>query len=135
MLAAVAAAGQPAKCLMIVETPYTGPEVVANLFRRNWPKHTPDALVLLDWREFVAASAFLHASRVEIPRDVSVAVLSHNPAMAWHIPPISHFELPVRHMARIAAKWLAQGKLPHAGTGRQTVEARWIEGGSVARRR
>ena len=63
---------------------------------------------MLDWREFVAASGFFREARVEIPRDLSVVMLSQNPIMDWHSPAITHFEHPVKLMARTVAKWVTE---------------------------
>lgn len=130
---AEARAGQ--QCMKIVETPYSGPEVTANLLRRNWPKYLPDALIFLDWREFIAASGFLREAGLTIPRDVSVVVLSHSSSMEWHIPRLSHFELPHRELARLAGRWVTDGKLPKSIGNLVRVTPRWVEGESIAKRR
>lgn len=128
--------GVDRNCVQVVDTPYSSPDVVLNLLRKHWPKHRPDALMFVDWREFVAADAFLRANGIEIPRDVSVVVLSHNASMEWHIPPITHFELPVRRLARMAARWVSGGKVPVAGPGGKViVPGRWVEAGSIGERR
>lgn len=136
MVETAVAHGADKDCAHVVETPYSRPDVVLNLLRKHWPKFRPDALMFVDWREFVSADAFLRANGIEIPRDVSVVVLSHNTSMEWHIPPITHFELPVRRLARMAARWVSGGKLPAAGpSGKVIVPGRWVEAGSIGERR
>jgi hypothetical protein len=126
----------PAEAITIMESKYSGPEVVPPLLRRAWKKQAPDALVLLDWREFVAASAFFREADLAIPRDLSVIILSHNPNMEWHHPPISHFEMPVQQLARKIARWARQVKQnPSASRlAIKEIHARWVEGGSVKSR-
>lgn len=127
--------GADSGSMKIVETPYSGPEVTANLLRRNWPKYQPDALIFLDWREFLAASGFLREAGLTIPRDISVVILSHSSSMEWHIPRLSHFELPHRELARLAGRWVTDGKLPKSIRNLVRVTPRWVEGDSIAKRR
>lgn len=136
MMEALEAAGLDRRTVVVAETPYARPDVVRNLLRRQWPRCRPDALLLVDWREFVAACAYLRENGLDIPRDLSVVILSHNSSMEWHIPPITHFELPVKRLAKVAAKWVTGGTLPKGGQGNRILIApRWVEGGSVAARR
>ncbi len=136
MTEALDAAGLDRRTVAVAETPYSRPDVVQSLMRKQWPKHRPDALLFMEWREFVAACAFLKSNGLEIPRDVSVVILSHNSSMEWHIPTITHFELPVRQMARIAATWVTSGRLPKAGPGNAILVApHWVEAGSMATRK
>lgn len=131
----LAAAGAAGSSMKIVETPYSGPEVTVNLLRKNWPAFSPDALIFLDWREFIAASGFLREAGLEIPRDVSVVILSHSSSMEWHIPKISHFDLPHRELARLAGRWVTDGRLPKSIRNLVRVAPRWVEGESIAKRR
>jgi DNA-binding LacI/PurR family transcriptional regulator len=121
--------------IAIVETAYATPQVVVDLLRRQWRKQPPDALIFLDWREFVAASSYFVELGIAIPRDVSVVVLSQNATMAWHMPRITHFEHPVKPMARMISKWVTEGNKPPAPQGSIEVRARWVEGESVAARK
>ena len=131
---AVAAANHlPLKTITIMESKYSGPDVVPSLLRRAWKKQVPDALVLLDWREFVAAGAFFREANIEIPRDLSVIILSHNPNMDWHHPTIAHFAMPIQQIARKVARWALQAK-QDPGISRLAIKelkARWVEGGSI----
>lgn len=133
----IAAKVSPSR-LIIAETPYAAPEVMADLIRAYWKKHSPDALISMDCREFVAASCAFKQLRVSIPEDVSVVNLSHNPSMSWHVPAISHFEHPVKQLARTAAKWVMDGKGGRVPSSRETfveVRANWVEGGSILNRK
>jgi DNA-binding LacI/PurR family transcriptional regulator len=129
------AAGGGKDGIAIVETAYATPQVVVDLLRRQWRKHAPDALIFLDWREFVAASGYFVEFGIAIPRDVSVVVLSQNATMEWHMPRITHFEHPVKPMARMISKWVTEGNKPPAPQGSIEVRARWVEGESVAARK
>jgi DNA-binding LacI/PurR family transcriptional regulator len=136
MKRAVAQAGRMKNPLAVIETPYAGPDVMANLLRKHWPLRKPDALIFLDWREFVAGSSILHAHGLAIPRDVSVVILSHNPSMEWHLPRLCHFDLPARKLARSAARWAVTGELGKTtDRGHVMIPPRWVEGDSVAHRK
>lgn len=132
------AAGVSTSRLIVAETAYAAPEVMADLIRAYWKKHSPDALISLDYREFVAASCALKSLEISIPEDVSVVTLTHNPSINWHLPAISHFEHPVKQLARTAAKWVMDGKSGRAPSSRETfveVRANWVEGGSILNRK
>jgi DNA-binding LacI/PurR family transcriptional regulator/DNA-binding transcriptional regulator YhcF (GntR family) len=117
--------------IVIAETTYARPEVVVDLLRRQWRKNPPDALIMLDSREFIAASGFFREADLEIPRDLSVVMLSQNPVMDWHLPSITHFEHPVKLMARTIAKWVMQGRVSYSPEAFMEVRARWVDGQSV----
>ena len=122
-------------CMVIAETAYEGPKVVVDLLRRQWRNKAPDALILLDWREFMAASSFFREVDLVIPRDVSVVILSQNANMDWNIPAITHFEHPVSLMARTISKWVIQGGFSYSPDPMIEVRARWMERASVAVRK
>jgi DNA-binding LacI/PurR family transcriptional regulator len=124
-----------AKSVSLPETSYSRPEVLVDLLRRHWRRQVPDAVVFLDWREFIAASGFFREAGILIPRDVSVILLSQNPDMDWHLPSITHLHHPVRAMARISARWVAAGKSGPAILPTTEVKAKWVEGQSVVSRR
>ncbi len=124
---------QPEK-ITIAETAYAGPELMVDLLRGHWKKEPPDALILLDWREFVAASSLFKERGIEIPRDLSVVILSQNTVMDWHFPRISHFEHPAKQMARMISKWLAGGKMKLGEGATLEVQARWVQGQSTRQR-
>lgn len=128
------AAGIDAKCVTLPETSYSRPEVLVNLLRRHWRRQVPDAMVFLDWREFVAASCFFHEAGIVIPRDLSVILLSQNPDMDWHLPSITHLHHPVRTLAKISARWVTSGNSGPAILPVTEVKAKWVEGKSVATR-
>jgi LacI family transcriptional regulator len=126
---------RPREDIVIAETAYAGPEVIVDLMRRQWRKDPPDALIMLDSREFLAASGFFREAGVEVPRDLSVVVLSHNPIMDWHLPAITHFEHPVKLMARTVSKWVTQGRVSYTPEPLMEVRARWVDGQSVLHRK
>lgn len=126
-------AGRPEK-IVIAETAYAGPEVTVNLLRGQWKTDPPDALILLDWREFVAASCYFKERGIEIPRDLSVVILSQNTVMDWHSPRISHFEHPAKQMARMVSKWLADGTTKLGEGATMEVHARWVPEQSTRKR-
>jgi DNA-binding LacI/PurR family transcriptional regulator len=130
----VTAAGLSKDCVVVAESNYARPEVIVALLQRHWRKQPPDAIILLDWREFVAASGFFREADLVIPRDLSVVILSQNSIMDWHQPAITHFEHPVKLMARIISKWVTLGSLHYSPEPMIEVRARWVEGASVAER-
>lgn len=121
--------------IVIVETSYAGPEVLINLIRREWSKAPPDAMIFLDWREFIAASAFFRENRIEIPRDLSVAILSKDEAIHWHQPPISHFEYPLKLLTRMVSKWAISGRGLGGLKAKTEAMAVWNEGQSIQSRK
>lgn len=121
-------------CIVHAESEYSSPEVLAAAMRQQWRKQAPDALIIFDWREYLAASHFLKDASVSIPNDVSVVLLSHNPTMDWHIPTLCHFMHPVEDIARACAKWALNGR-PLAGNHHLLeFRPRWVEGNSIANR-
>ena len=125
--------GKPAN-IIIAETAYAGPELMVDLLPGQWKAAPPDALILLDWREFVAASSLFKERGIEIPKDLSVVILSQNTVMDWHFPRISHFEHPARQMARMVAKWLTDGTAKLGEGATMEVHARWVPEQSTRQR-
>jgi DNA-binding LacI/PurR family transcriptional regulator len=126
--------GVDPEAIVFAESEYSSPEVLAGAMRQHWRKHAPDALIIFDWREYLAASSFLKETSIAIPRDVSVVLLSHNPTMEWHLPALCHFMHPVDEIARVCAKWVAGGK-PMVGNGEvMEFRSKWVEGASIADR-
>lgn len=115
--------------VVIAESRYAAPEITVNLLRQQWLKNPPDALILLDWREFVAASAFLREAGLEIPRDLSVIVLSQDASMDWHLPSLCHYRIPTKKMVKIISKWLEPGAT--AAPPFQELQADWVPNDSV----
>lgn len=126
--------GVGVEAVVFAESEYSSPEVLAGAMRQHWRKQAPDALIIFDWREYLAASSFLAEAGISIPRDVSVVLLSHNPTMDWHLPALCHFMHPVEEIAKACAKWVVGGKAM-LGSGRvMEFQPRWVEGASIADR-
>lgn len=121
-------------CVVFAESEYSSPDVIAGALRQQWRKQAPDALIIFDWREYLAASSFLKEAAVSIPADVSVVLLSQNPTMDWHIPLLCHFAHPVEEIARASAKWVLHGKPLPGGGQFMEFNPRWVEGKSIANR-
>jgi DNA-binding LacI/PurR family transcriptional regulator len=131
---AATAMGDRRHAITILESPYSTPDVLIGMLRTNWQPEPPDALIFLNWREFIAASGFLNELGIKIPRDVSVIILTRNAMMDWHAPPISHYDHPVSAMARTLAKWATGERAGRPLKARQEIPARWVPQGSVAAR-
>lgn len=66
----------------------------------------PTALVVFDWEHFTAASFVIQKHGLRIPEDISVAVLSQDRMMHWHLPRIAHFRYPVPQVVKTLIKWI-----------------------------
>lgn len=119
---------------VLVESQYTGPEIIVNLLRKQWKNDPPDAVIFFDWREFLAASGFFNQAGIMIPRDVSVIILSQNTSMEWHLPSISHYEHPVKMISRSIARWVLDKNVRCDPGMFPEVKATWHEGNSVTTR-
>jgi DNA-binding LacI/PurR family transcriptional regulator len=126
-LRAAGAGFEPARHMPV--SPYDDARTMYGTMAEVWESARPTALLLLDWREFVAVSCFLRDQRIRIPDELSVVVLSHQPTMDCHIPSLAHFEHPVKRMAKTLADWA------RVYPGKAVVkffEPRWVDGESVA---
>lgn len=119
----------------VLETPYATAPVLYDALKNHWRQHRPDALMLLDWREFVTAASFFCDADVLIPRDVSVALLSHDNSMDWHLPSLAHYEFGTMKLAKAVARWIVN-EAGHASPDmRITLRALWRDGASLIDRR
>ncbi|MGA0845236.1 MAG: substrate-binding domain-containing protein [Luteolibacter sp.] len=121
-------------CVRISSSVDSSPELLMNMARKEYSTRKPDALVVLDWREFVALSGYLARSGIQIPKDLSVIVLSHNANMTWHRPAIAHFEIPSSQIARKICTWISHPERWGPTDKPVLIRARWIEGSSVLAR-
>jgi DNA-binding LacI/PurR family transcriptional regulator len=129
-----AESNKPRDRIVIADTAYARPEVMVGLLRKQWRKQAPDALIFLDSRELLAADGFFREIGVEVPRDLSVVILSQNSILDWHQPTITHFEHPVKLMARTISRWVTHGRPSFDLESITEVRARWVEGKSVIAR-
>jgi DNA-binding LacI/PurR family transcriptional regulator len=116
-------------------TPYSTPDVLYDALHKHWRQHRPDALILLDWREFVTAGSFFRDAGVTMPGDLSVALLSNDNSMSWHVPQLSHYELNTMKLAKAVVRWTVKDPRSAASELRITMRATWREGGSIRDRR
>jgi DNA-binding LacI/PurR family transcriptional regulator len=119
------------------QSAYSEPKVLLDLLKRAWQKKLPDALILLDWREYVTASCFLKERRIEIPNDLSAILLSFEDQMNWHFPSLAHYRFPSERIAHAIARWaLHDAHSGTAGTGNypKYFRAQWMDGESIAKR-
>ncbi len=118
-----------------LESPYSTPEVLYDVLKKHWRHHRPDAMILLDWREFVTATSFFRDSRILIPADISVALLSFDNSMDWYLPKLSHYEFSNMKLAKAVARWAVDAGKDSPSTMKVRIRAHWHEGGSVLDRR
>lgn len=116
-------------------SPYSTPEVLYDVLKKHWRHHRPDAMILLDWREFVAASSFFRDSKILIPEDISVALMSFDNSMDWYLPKLSHYEFSNMKLAKAVARWAVSADRDSPSTARVKMGAHWHEGGSILDRR
>ncbi|MCW1921472.1 substrate-binding domain-containing protein [Luteolibacter arcticus] len=86
--------------------PRSDPEDLAAALARVIKVRPPTALVLFDWEHFIIASCVLRDHGLRIPKDISIAMLSQDRMMEWHLPRIAHFKYPVVQVARTLTKWI-----------------------------
>jgi DNA-binding LacI/PurR family transcriptional regulator/DNA-binding transcriptional regulator YhcF (GntR family) len=112
-------------------TPYRRPEVILAMFEEAWRQFRPTALMFHDWREYLAVSAILRREGLDIPKDMSIALIGEDPEMSWHQPELAHFVRPLSRMAGACAAWLTSEKARHADKS-MSFTAEWVPGGSIA---
>ena len=119
-----------------LETPYSSPEVLYDALRKHWRQYRPDALILFDWREFVTVTSFFSDSGISTPKDISVALLSGDNSMAWHLPKLAHYEFNTQKLAKAVARWAADDSASSAASKVAiTMRPQWREGASILDRR
>ncbi len=116
-------------------TPYSTPDVLYDALRKHWRQHRPDALILFDWREFVTAGSFFRDAGVSMPEDLSVALLSNDNSMSWHVPKLAHYEFNTMKLAKAVVRWTVNGARTASSDLTITLRATWREGGSLRDRR
>lgn len=110
---------------------YRGPDVIASMFAKALSVNPPTAMILHDWREFLALSALFRSRGLDIPRDISVAIIGHDPEMHWHQPRLAHMETPVKRFANACLKWLETDPAQRASREIE-IKAKWDWGESLA---
>jgi DNA-binding LacI/PurR family transcriptional regulator len=118
-----------------LESPYSTPEVFYDVLKKHWRHHRPDAMILLDWREFITASSFFRDGRILIPKDISVALLSADNSMDWYLPKLSHYEFSNMKLAKAVARWAVNVDKDSPSTAKVRMGAHWHEGASILDRR
>lgn len=116
-------------------SPYSTPEVLYDVLKKHWRNHRPDGMILLDWREFVTATSFFRDSRILMPADVSVALLSADNSMDWYLPKLSHYEFSNMKLAKAVARWAVNVDKDSPSTANVKMGAHWHEGASILDRR
>ncbi len=108
---------------------YNTPEVMYETMVKLWQRAAPTALILIDWREFVLVSCFLRDHGISVPSDLSVVLLSDDPAMGCYLPKLTHFEYPVERMSQTLADW---ARVYPSKPVERYFEPRWVDGSSLA---
>jgi DNA-binding LacI/PurR family transcriptional regulator len=110
-------------------SPYEDPQVIEAMVLQalGWVPR-PTGWIFFDWREFLAAACVFRDWGLKVPDDLSMIVLSSDPAMAWYRPAPAHFRQPLESMAKAAVEWMLHGS---AETSR-CFDADWFPGDSLA---
>lgn len=110
------------------ESPYEGGEVIeAMVLQALRSQHRPTGWIFFDWREFLSAACVFRDLGLKVPDDLSMVVLSSDPAMAWYRPTPAHFRQPLEAMAKAAVEWM----LDESAVAGRRFAAEWFPGGSL----
>jgi hypothetical protein len=109
------------------------PDELARVLERVFRARPPTALLLIEWEHFIMASCVLRDRGLRIPKDVSVALLSHERNMHWHQPLIAHYQYPVAQVAKTLRRWIE--KPPTDLHVKLSLPLELVEGSSLARAR
>jgi DNA-binding LacI/PurR family transcriptional regulator len=112
-------------------SPYRGADHIISMFEEAWRNLRPTALILHDWREYIAVSSVLRREGLDIPTHVSVALIGDDSEMDWHRPKLAHFRVPLGRLASAGAKWLTSDE-PEPPVRNRIFEAEWVPGESIA---
>jgi DNA-binding LacI/PurR family transcriptional regulator len=111
----------------VPDSAYEGGAVIEAMVMEALRKRSPTGWIFFDWRECLAATCVFRDLGLEIPRHVSVIVLSQDPAMSWFRPTLAHFRQPLEALAKASVAWL-KGESP---PGTRYFMADWNPGESV----
>ena len=101
---------------------------------REWRTLPSDALVVLDWREYVTVSCFLKRHGIRVPEDLSVVLLSYQDELDWHLPRLAHYRYPSERIAQAVARWAVHERPLAAGGRMKIFPAHWVQGESIVSR-
>jgi DNA-binding LacI/PurR family transcriptional regulator len=110
---------------------YQGPDVIVAMFEEAWRNFRPTAIILHDWREYIAVSSVLRREGLDIPKHISVALIGDDSEMDWHIPKLARFRAPLGRLASACAKWLISDDTKQPVRNR-IFESEWVPGKSIA---
>lgn len=108
-------------------SPYEGGPVIEAMVVEAMRSRSPTGWIFFDWRECLAATCVFRDLGLAVPRDLSVVVLSQDPAMLWHRPALAHFRQPLELMAKAAVAWM----LDESATAGRYFAAEWHPGESL----
>jgi DNA-binding LacI/PurR family transcriptional regulator len=110
-------------------SPYEGSPVIEAMVLQSLQARSPTGWIFFDWRECLAATCVFRDLGLAVPRDLSVIVLSQDPAMLWYRPVLAHFRQPLEPMAKAAVAWMLDESAAAAG---RSFAAEWHPGESLA---
>lgn len=111
-------------------SPYRSPELILAMFEETWRTFRPTALMFHDWREYLAVSAVLRREGLDIPMQMSVALIGDDPEMAWHQPELAHFTHPLSRICATCIAWLNSDKPRHEKKN-IIYQTEWCPGASI----
>jgi len=112
------------------ESGYLKPDVTGRIIESAFAVDPPTAMVFLDWKELVTAHCVLSKLKLSVPGDVSLVLLNDQTEAQWFVPELCRFRFPERRLVNTMVAWL-EGRLVLGETGRVSLEAEFIEGGTM----
>jgi hypothetical protein len=93
----------------------------------------PTAIICLDWREYIAALFYVQEKGLNVPKDVSLVVLSYDHSADWFKPVPTHFLHPIDKLASTLATWLEDLSTYNNFTLDAKVRGLWQKGETIAK--
>ena len=107
---------------------YAGPGIIRGILSKVFDMKPPTALILLDWKELVAAHCFLAEKNIRVPEDISLVMLSDVTGAEWFHPALCRFRFPLKKINTLMVNWLhgrSRTELRHLLSGT------WVQGGTI----
>ncbi|BCU76603.1 GntR family transcriptional regulator [Luteolibacter sp. LG18] len=110
-------------------TPHRSPTAMVSLLGKVFAARVPTAIILVEWIDFVSASALLAKHGLAFGKDVVGVVLTYEPHLEWFQPRPAHFRLPLQRLQRTLSEWLKNPNAPRFRKGGLMLQpCRFYEG-------
>lgn len=109
---------------------YNMPAVIYGIVQAALKSHTPPtAMILLDWKELIAAHCCMAELGLKAPDDISLTLLNDQPDAKWFQPSLARYQFPIGDYAKTILKWL---EMAPEETCNVVLEAEFLAGNSIA---